>query len=395
MAKLIKICAIGDADSAHVQSHIRCVAAHNCDVTLFREFDIIDGAQTASIPLLLKLIDDLNNITTDIVHIHYAANRSAWATLMLKDFPPVIVTVMGGDVLDHEQTPLPFTARWMTQQLLKSSHVVTVKTSHLKQIVSSVGVAPAKVFDLMWGLDPVYFSQNKPVITRKKMGISENEWVVFSPRSLNPFYNHHLLLEAVHAIESSEGRIKVVFTDYNSDQAYRLEIEAFAQSHGFTDSILILDALNHEEMASMYSLSDIVVSLAPSDGFPHSVLEAMATGSCCLVTRLDRFFDILIDGQNVAMTGLTTLEIRSRLEDILNDPAIRQRIKINAKTIANKIGTIDASAAKLKEVYIDMLKQPPCRPRALIRLTVLLIFITWTLRDMLCFGWRKKYRAKR
>lgn len=392
---MMKICAIGDPKSVHVQSRIHSVATHDCSVSLFRESDIVESAQTASFSSLVKLISDMNKISADIVHIHYAANRFAWSTLMLKDFPPVIVTVMGGDVLDDEQTSLSFAARWMTRQLLKYSHVVTVKTAHLKQVVKSAGVAPARIFDLMWGIEPYYFLQKEPTLTRKTMGFSDNEWIIFSPRSLKPFYNHHLLLEASHAIETNGVQIRIVFTDYNADQTYRSGIESLAQSYGLSDSIIFLDRLNQEEMAGMYSLSDIVVSLAPSDGFPHSVLEAMATGACCLVTRLDRFSDVLVDGENAVMTDLMAVELRSNLEAILNAPTTRYQIEINAKITANEIGTIDASAVKLKEIYTDMLKQPLCRPTAIIRLSVLVIFIMWTLRDMLCFGWHKKDRSER
>lgn len=391
----MKICAIGDSKSVHVQSRIYSVSAHDCSVTLFREFDIVESAQTSSFSALLKLIDDMNNVSADIVHIHYAANRSAWATLMLKDFPPVIVSVMGGDILDDEQTPLPFAARWMTRQLLKFSHVVTVKTSHMKQTVKSAGVVPTRIFDLMWGIDPYYFSKKNPTLTRKKMGFSENEWIIFSPRSLKPFYNHHLLLDAAHAIDADGVQIRIVFTAYNADQSYRLEIESLAQDYGLSNSIIFLDILNHEEMAGMYILSDVVVSLAPSDGFPQSVMEAMATGACCLVTRLERFSDILVDGKNAVMTGLTAVELKLNLEFILNAPTTRHQIEINAKTTANGIGTIDASAVKLKEIYADTLKQASYRPTAIIRLLVWAIFLMWTLRDMLYSGWHKKNRSER
>ncbi len=390
----MKICAIGDPQSVHVEARIRSVTAHGCSVVLFSEAES-EKAPTVSFSALMQLIDEIGKVSVDIVHVHYAANRTAWATLMQKKFPPVIVTVMGGDVLDDEQVPLSFPARWMTHQLLKYSHVVTVKTAHLNQAVKSAGVTSNRIVDLMWGIDPYYFLQKEPAITRKTLGFSENDWVIFSPRSLKPFYNHHLILDAVHAAKTDGVQIRIVFTGYNEDQAYRLDIGSQAQTYGLSNSIVFLDAQKCEGMADIYALSDLVVSLAPSDGFPQSILEAMAVGACCIVTRLEYFSDILIDGKNAIMTGLTADEIKSHLEAIMISSKKRQEIGTNAKQTALKIGSIDASAARMKQIYDGTLKQSLRRPPAIVRLTILAIFLMWTFRDVVRSGLQKNNGSAR
>jgi len=88
---------------------------------------------------------------------------------------------------------------------------------------------------------------------------------------------------------------------YKSTPEDVARLRAEARKLGIETKVRWIGRLHYHEIADLYALSDIVVSVAATDGTPISVLEAMATGLPVVVTQLPSVLEWVADGSN----GLT------------------------------------------------------------------------------------------
>ena len=136
----LTICAIGSSNSTHVVSRVKCFADRGHRVFLIcdsragiegvtelvapealgdqvRFFRALDSAslwlrgrpiwRLRMLSVVLNVARLIRRCRPDIVHVHYAYNPSAWLA-MLAGYHPLVVSVMGGDVLFDEQgSPTP------------------------------------------------------------------------------------------------------------------------------------------------------------------------------------------------------------------------------------------------------------------------------------------------
>src|SRR5262249_21581926 len=142
---------------------------------------------------------------------------------------------------------------------------------------------------------------------------AEGRRVVLSPRMLQPFYNHHLLIEALPAVIAAGHDPIVVFTTKGAVPSYRQSMEGKARGLGVKDGLRFVPPRSPDVMASLYGAADVVVSLAPSDGMPQTPIEAGAVQRPTIMTDLARYRELFTDGENVVMTPLEIAAIAARI----------------------------------------------------------------------------------
>ena len=357
----MKIAVIADQQSTHAISRVAAMAARGHQVRWVTTFNEIEDS--------------------DIVHIHYASNRLAWSMLMHGNLPPIVVTVMGGDVLDDEQYPLPAIARGLVRMLLGAASLVTVKTPYLHRVVASKGVTEHRIADIPWGVDSTIFHSRPAVEFRNKYGIPADVPVIISPRSLRPFYNHALIIEALAALVIKAPQARLLLTRHGADAGYEKKLCQIAEGYGCSDNIIWVDELSPQEMADAYNAADLAVSLAPSDGFPQSVWEAMACGTACLVPDLPHFRGVVSPGRDIAVTSLDATSLAKVLGELLLVDAKRQAIAEAGKLTVMKLGSLSDNAAQLEKAMMTVLQSPAAPLSWGSRLWVRIVFLLWGLRD--------------
>src|SRR5439155_25238468 len=105
--------------------------------------------------LLYNYLCILKQCKPDIVHIHYA--YSIWAWMAAVTSYPLVVSIMGGDVLFDEQGSPTLRGKWLTQQLLKSADLITSKSDYLITVLNTLGGFGSKAIKVVWGVDLARF----------------------------------------------------------------------------------------------------------------------------------------------------------------------------------------------------------------------------------------------
>ncbi len=355
----MKICALGAATSAHVMARAAVFREFGHEVTVISPCEVHDnhGLQTIACPRagrgraawLWSVIQAVRGVHADVYHAHYAAELTTWACWVLRK-RPLVITVMGGDVLFDEQGSLGFVGRWLTRRALKSADLVTVKSALLGDVVAGFGVARERIMDVVWGVDARVFKPDAEgaLARRADWGCRVQDRVLFSPRMLKPLYNQVLMVEALAHIPDA----KLVLSTYNEDPIYRAEVEAKARDLNVGDRVVFVPAVEPGEMAASYSAADVVLSLPPSDGTPQSVMEAMACATPVVMTDLERFKPFFTHNQTVWFTALKAQSVAAAVAALLAEDGAR--VAVAARELVREHADFETQACALERRLADL-----------------------------------------
>jgi glycosyltransferase involved in cell wall biosynthesis len=341
MTRQLRICALGAATSPHVIARAEVFKRFGHDVVLVSPVEgRADGLRIRCAPKrrgrlssLWRTMDVLKLVASeraDIFHAHYAADPTSWATWLLRK-RPFVLSVMGGDVLFEEQGTLGPLGRWLTKAALRNADLVTVKSRLLAQRVMSMGVDPARIRQVIWGVDHSIF-QPQPqarAAIRSSWGIPLEATLAYSPRMLQPLYNQHVMIEAlVHT-----PNIRLAISNFREDPTYGAYVRRRAEECGVADRVSFVPGRPFRDMAAAYSAADMIVSIPSSDGFPQSVLEAMACRVPVVMSDLARYREYLEDRRSALFVPIEARHVAQAMQALLDDPDLRGRLADEAASI--------------------------------------------------------------
>ena len=145
------------------------------------------------------------------------------------------------------------------------------------------------VFKILYPLRKIDFRLSAPVVTRRRIGIPENAFMVFfnfdfgSYRRKNP-------LAAVRAFAKAFANVRdavLVFKVQGAkSHAHEMaEVRREAESCGVADRFrVVCDYLPQQELYSLTAACDVYLSLHKGEGFGLGMAEAMQMGKCVVAT---------------------------------------------------------------------------------------------------------------
>ena len=242
------------------------------------------------------------------IHIHWAAIGLQGVLLMY--LSPLVVTVMGGDVLE-DQGQLTVFRKWCLRRLLKKAKAVTVKSEFLGKEVEKYGVSQDKTHVINWGVD-VDLINTISVSHITKNLLYKDKFILFSPRLCQPLYNIDKIIESYLVFEKQCPDSLLLISEFMADARYLRLLKKKVVSSGLDQKILFLGAIAWNDMIGYYKVSDSVVSIPDSDGFPQTIIEAMACGCFPIIGDLPQYSEHI---QNKTSGLLVDFNKENRLAD--------------------------------------------------------------------------------
>lgn len=357
-----RICVIGDAESVHVLTRARAFAGRGHDVVLISERSAEIRDLTLRVPEpshlpVLRSIDMLRQLgallrreRADVYHVHYAASYGAWLAAAL-DLRPMVVSVMGGDILPDEQMPQGPLVRWLTRQVLRGANLVTSKSAYLTERLIRMGVDPDRILPVLWGIDLGTFRRRDGTRTRAALGIGLDTTVVLSPRNLRPFYNIHVLIDAFSVLVRDHPSVMLVIMEPKADADYRERLEDQAANLDLSGHVRFVGGVANESMPDYYSMADLVISLAPSDAIPTCVLEAMACETPVLLTRLNRYEELFREDDTVRMVEIDADRVAEEISRLIVDPASRRRLSSRGASLVRERADLEHHVDNVERAF--------------------------------------------
>jgi glycosyltransferase involved in cell wall biosynthesis len=361
----LRICAIGSSTSSHVASRVKRFADRGHHVFLISDTrsgldgvtELVPSARPIrglrSLSLLLSVPKLIRECRPDVIHVHFAYSPFAWMA-MVADRHPLVVSVMGGDILFEEQGSPTASGRRLTRRLLESADLITSKSAFLIDVLDRLGGFGAKAMKVVWGVDLKHFRRVDAGRLRTTLGLRREDRVILSPRILQRFYNVHLIVEAMPRIAASVPGSRLLITEYQADLAYRDEILRRVRALGLEDCIQFVGHVPYADMPQYYSLADVAVGVPPSDGLPQTLLEAMACGAPSIVSRLSRYEELVTHGESAYFVDLTPESIADGVIRVLRDAALRERVASMGREIVATHADFDRDVDRVETKYYEL-----------------------------------------
>jgi len=361
----LRICAIGSSTSSHVVSRVKRFADRGHHVFLISDTrsgldgvtELVPSARPIrglrSLSLLLGVPKLIRECRPDVIHVHFAYSPFAWMA-MVADRHPLVVSVMGGDILFDEQGSPTASGRRLTRRLLDSADLITSKSAFLIDVLDRLGGFGAKAMKVVWGVDLKHFRRVDAGGLRTTLGLRREDRVILSPRILQRFYNVHLIVEAMPRIAAAVPGSRLLITEYQADLAYRDEILRRVRALGLEDCVRFVGHVPYADMPQYYSLADVAVGVPPSDGLPQTLLEAMACGAPSIVSRLSRYEELVTHGESAYFVDLTPESIADGVIRVLQDAALRERIASMGRAIVATHADFDRDVDRVETKYYEL-----------------------------------------
>ena len=293
-------------------------------------------------------IRTLHSLQPDVVFILFG-EKIALLSALLSPFP-FVISAWGGDFLKAQGAQNHVLARLILRQSVrKAAHIFAVSKELVRTIADLGGT---NIQYLYYGLDTRFFAPPP------EDGKQPEGFIVYSPRWCRPEYNMETIVRAFALFAQScpDARLAYRDTDWADTsvaQACRKKIQALIAAEGLEKRCTPLGLSDQAGHKAQMARAQVVISMAPSDGTPVSVLEAMAMGKIVVCGNIPSLNDLIEDKYIGFLAPLDDprLIAGTLIYIYKNFGEVQRRVGTNARHFAETQADIHREVA----VYVDTL----------------------------------------
>jgi L-malate glycosyltransferase len=283
----------------------------------------LDKAPKLDPTLLFRLISLIKREKVDLIHTHLFTSN-LWGRLAAKfSGVPVVSTEHNVDVWKNkfhfavDRFLLPVNARIIFVSK-------KVKEFYEERLGRMNGVA--QVFYNGIEVDKFSAASRNPLL-KKELGINTANEVIAVVGRLVPAKAMDLFLEAFASLQKNRKNVSALIV---GDGPLRSELEAKAVQLQIRDSVVFSGF--RKDLPEIYRIMDVFVLSSLREGFPMTLLEAMASEVPSVTTDVGGVGECIENGVDGFLVPTQDVQALARsIEKILADPALRQSFVEKAK----------------------------------------------------------------
>jgi len=182
---------------------------------------------------------------------------------------------------------------------------------------------------------------------RATFGLPADAEVVGIVANLHAVKDHASLLRALPAILAARPRVRLVLV---GDGAERTRLEETARELGVHEHVIF--AGRQPSRPTLHWLFDVSVLCSTGEGFPNSVVEAMAAARPVVATRVGGIPDVVVDGVTGYLVPPSTPDaLAKRIAQLLADPNLRSEMGTAGARRAREAFHASQVLARLESLY--------------------------------------------
>ncbi len=320
------------------------------NTNFFYNFNRIISIPLASIKLSIFI--KKNNI--QIVHAHsvYYGFLAYFIIPKVK----IVFTPMGSDVLVHPVNSIFY--KIMTRIAYIKPAMITGDSYLIQKTGLKYGANMKKNFVIQNGVDQDIFypsSKNPNLIDR--YDISQEQFVLYSPRQVEELYNIDIIVESLNLIKQQGHNFKCMFT-YGPDSQYIKSLKEKVSEYKLDDNVIWLGLLTHKEMAEHYNLSDLVISIPSSDSSPRSVYEAAFCNKFIIVSDLDWSYEFFDNPKSLLKIPIRNINsLTKAISDFMLDQSSFSKYVKNSNKIAQENFDFDKNMTQMEKLLYGLIDE--------------------------------------
>lgn len=214
-------------------------------------------------------------------------------------------------------------------------------------------INPKKTIVIHNGIDFEKFqkNQNKSEL-RQMLSIDNEDVIVGFVGRLTDQKGIEYLIEAAHIISNQNQKVKFVIV---GDGILREALENHANKLGLLN---ILFTGFQRNIPLYLQLFDIFVLPSLYEGLPVSVLEAFASGTAVVATKVSGTPEVVHDGINgFLVEPKNAKQLAEKLQILINDPVLRKKFGENGRSLVKSEFSAELMVKKTEDVYSKLLNR--------------------------------------
>jgi glycosyltransferase involved in cell wall biosynthesis len=303
-----------------------------------------------AIKIMIQNVKNINKIKPDVIFIMYGEKLSLLSALFSKI--PYVISAWGGDFLVEQGAQKTWKSRFILKLGVKNAKHIFAVSEELVHTISKLrgdNQLPA-IQHAYYGIDLNLY--------QLKSAEKSKDFIIYAPRWCRPEYNLLGLLHAFYIYTGLNTQATLLFrnTDMNDSKLafdYLQEANGLIQKYKIADRVKTIGVLSEKEHIKSLEKASVIISLAPSDGTPVTILEAMALGKIVVCGRINSLEKLIDDGKTGFLVDLNNPnEIAEKLNYIYQN---FENLEIYIGQNARKFVEQKANIHKEIEIYIDKL----------------------------------------
>jgi glycosyltransferase involved in cell wall biosynthesis len=225
-------------------------------------------------------------------------------------------------------------------------------------VLNQIGDFTHKTERINWGVDLDLFAPNRNTeVLRRKLNVPDDALIFLDPRKMRPLYNKHVLLEAFrNYLKANNPSAVLLLVGFNPDQRYLNCLKARARQWNIQDSVRFLPGQDHEEMADLFALADVMISIPESEGFPQSIYEAWASGLYMILGDLPHYHQEVADGKTARLVPIGDVNaLADALRWVADHPEVRKMAKLAGRNRAKSFANRTEQITRMNGIYARLL----------------------------------------
>ena len=249
----------------------------------------------------------------------------------------IVYTAHGFPFHDGMRQPFRWAAMFMERVLSRwFTHLVLVQSKEDYELALSRGIVPSH--KLRWignGVDIHRFSpRDDGGDVRRELGLSESARIVGFIGRLVTEKGILELLNAMRLVVANipEAHLLVIGEALPSDRDQQAKAKAVdtANQEGLAGHVTFLGL--RDDVHKLLSAIDVITLPSHREGFPRSIIEAMAAGKPVVATNIRGCREAILDGETGFLVPVSDVHaLASSLGKLLSDPDLAKRIGMKAR----------------------------------------------------------------
>jgi glycosyltransferase involved in cell wall biosynthesis len=231
-----------------------------------------------------------------------------------------------------------------------STHVIAVSRSTRDYLVAHEKMSAERVTTIHNGIDLEEFAPRPELRAdaRRRLGLPADAFIVGGIGRLTYQKNFSLFIDAAGTVLARRPSAYFVIAGTGPEEQ---ELRERVTRLGIGERVRFLGYVG--DMPSLYPALDALMLTSRYEGLPITVLEAMATGTTIVSSRLDGVAEILRDGEEAALVSPADKdEFAARLCELIDNPDLAARRSAAALAKVRARFSAQGVARAVEDVYL-------------------------------------------